>query len=340
MVEEALATAPRFLSGTQKSAILMMLLGEDEAADLLKHLNPREVQNLGQAMFSVADVDQDTVNNVLDEFILAAREQTSLGLGTGPYVKNVFVKALGEEKAGSVLGRMSATTPQKGIEILDWMDARSIAATISGEHPQVIAAVLSHLDPGLAAEVLQLMPQEVQADMMYRVATLDSIQPDALAELERVMQRQIKANAAVSSSAIGGANAAAKIMNYVRGGADRRILGELTQIDEDIGQTIQDQMFIFDNLLSLDDRSMQTLLRSVDNTLLVPALKGADERMRAKVFNAMSQRAAQAVQDDLEAAGPMKVSEVQDAQKRVLAIARQLADSGAIMLGGSGDDYV
>lgn len=336
-MNEALAAN---LSGTQKSAILMMLLGEDEAADLLKHLNPREVQNLGQAMYSVADVDQDMVNNVLDEFILAAREQTSLGLGTGPYVKNVFVKALGEEKAGSVLGRMSATVPQKGIEILDWMDAGSIAATISGEHPQVIAAVLSHLEPGLAAEVLQLMPQEMQADMMYRVATLDSIQPDALAELERVMQKQIKANAAVRSSTIGGATAAAKIMNYVRGGADRRIISELTQIDEDIGQSIQDQMFIFDNLLMLDERSMQTLLRSVDNALLVPALKGADERMRAKVLGAMSQRAAQTVQDELEATGPMRVSEVQDAQKRILAIARQLGDSGAIMLGGSGDDYV
>ncbi|API60795.1 flagellar motor switch protein FliG [Tardibacter chloracetimidivorans] len=340
MSEEAVAALPRHLSGTQKSAILMMLLGEDEAADLLKHLNPREVQNLGQAMYSIADVDQGTVNNVLDEFILAAREQTSLGLGTGPYVKNVFVKALGEEKAGSVLGRMSATTPQKGIELLDWMDARSISATIQGEHPQVIAAVLSHLDAGLAAEVLQLMPEDMQADMMYRVATLDSIQPDALAELERVMQKQIKANAAVRSATIGGASAAARIMNHVRGGADRRIIGELTGIDEDIGQTIQDQMFIFDNLLSLDDRSMQTLLRSVDNTLLVPALKGADERMRAKFLGCMSQRAAQTVQDELEATGPMRVSEVQDAQKRILAIARQLGESGQIMLGGSGDDYV
>ena len=156
-MSEELALAPRHLSGTQKSAILMLLLGEDEAADLLKHMGPREVQNLGQAMYSVADVDQDTVNVVLDEFILAAREQTSLGLGTGPYVKNVFVKALGEEKAGSVLGRMSSSSPQKGIEILDWMDARSIAATISSEHPQVIAAVLCHLEPGLAAEVLQLL---------------------------------------------------------------------------------------------------------------------------------------------------------------------------------------
>ena len=339
MVDEALA-APLHLSGTQKSAILMMLLGEDEAADLLKHLNPREVQNLGQAMFSVADVDQETVNHVLDEFILAAREQTSLGLGAGPYVKNVFVKALGEEKAGSVLGRMSATTPQKGIEILDWMDARSIAATISGEHPQVIAAVLSHLDAGLAAEVLQLLPEDLQADMVYRVATLDSIQPDALAELERVMQKQIKASAAVRSATIGGAGAAAKIMNNVRGGSDRRIIGELANIDEDIGQSIQDQMFIFDNLLSLDDRSMQTLLRSVDNTLLVPALKGADERMRGKFLGCMSQRAAQTVQDELDAAGPMRVSEVQDAQKRILAIARQLGESGQIMLGGSGDDYV
>jgi len=317
-MSEELALAPRHLSGTQKSAILMLLLGEDEAADLLKHMGPREVQNLGQAMYSVADVDQDTVNVVLDEFILAAREQTSLGLGTGPYVKNVFVKALGEEKAGSVLGRMSSSSPQKGIEILDWMDARSIAATISSEHPQVIAAVLCHLEP----------------------ATLDSIQPDALAELERVMQKQIKTNAAVRSATAGGTTTAARIMNYVRGGADRRIIEQLTTMNENIGQSIQDQMFVFENLLALDDRSMQTLLRSIDNTLLVAALKGSDERMRAKMFAAMSQRAAQSVQDEIESRGPMKVSEVQDAQKRILAIARQLGESGAIMLGGSGDDYV
>lgn len=339
-MSEELALAPRHLSGTQKSAILMLLLGEDEAADLLKHMGPREVQNLGQAMYSVADVDQDTVNVVLDEFILAAREQTSLGLGTGPYVKNVFVKALGEEKAGSVLGRMSSSSPQKGIEILDWMDARSIAATIATEHPQVIAAVLCHLEPGLAAEVLQLLPEEMQPDMMLRVATLDSIQPDALAELERVMQKQIKTNAAVRSATAGGTTTAARIMNYVRGGADRRIIEQLSTLNENIGQSIQDQMFVFENLLALDDRSMQTLLRSVDNTLLVAALKGSDERMRTKMFAAMSQRAAQSVQDEIETRGPMKVSEVQDAQKRILAIARQLGESGAIMLGGSGDDYV
>jgi len=239
-----------------------------------------------------------------------------------------------------VLGRMSSSSPQKGIEILDWMDARSIAATISSEHPQVIAAVLCHLEPGLAAEVLQLLPEEMQPDMMLRVATLDSIQPDALAELERVMQKQIKTNAAVRSATAGGTTTAARIMNYVRGGADRRIIEQLTTMNENIGQSIQDQMFVFENLLALDDRSMQTLLRSIDNTLLVAALKGSDERMRAKMFAAMSQRAAQSVQDEIESRGPMKVSEVQDAQKRILAIARQLGESGAIMLGGSGDDYV
>lgn len=333
-------TAVRKLSGTQKSAILMMLLGEDEAAETLRNLTPREVQQLGSAMYSVAEVDQATVDAVLDEFLFAASEQTSLGLGSGPHIKNVLVKAFGEDKAGSVLSRITPPTGNKSIEILEWMDARSIAEMVQGEHPQVIAVVLAHLDPALAAEVLQLMPAELQADMLLRVATLDGIQPEAVEELERVMQKQLKASTSLRASAIGGIDTAAKIVNHVRGGADRRIIGALTALDQQIGQTIQDQMFVFDNLLTVDDKSMQTLLRSLDNSQLVVALKGADERMRQKFFNCMSQRAAQGIQDEIEGKGPMRVSEVQEAQKAILATARQLADSGAIMLGGGGDDYV
>jgi flagellar motor switch protein FliG len=330
----------RKLSGTQKSAILMMLLGEDEAADTLKNLTPREVQQLGAAMYSVADVDQATVDTVLDEFLLAASEQTSLGLGSGPHLKNVLVKAFGEDKAGSVLSRITPPAGNKSIEILEWMDARSITEMVQGEHPQVIAVVLAHLDPGLAAEVLQLLPSDLQADMLLRVATLDGIQPEAVAELERVLQKQLKASTSLRASAIGGVNAAAKIINHVRGGADRRIIGALTALDASIGQTIQDQMFVFENLLTVDDKSMQTLLRSIDTSLLVVALKGADERMRKKFFGCMSQRAAQTVQDEIESKGPMRVAEVLDAQKKILATARQLADSGAIMLAGGADDYV
>ena len=336
----AVPLAPR-LSGTQKSAILMMLLAEDEAAETLKHLSPREVQHLGSAMYSVADVGQDAVDAVLDEFLMAATEQTNLGLGAGPHIKNVLVKAFGEDKAGSVLSRITPAEGGKGIEILEWMDARSISEMVAGEHPQVIAVVLAHLEATLAAEVLTLLPPEAQADMLLRVATLDTIQPEAVAELERVMQKQLKASTSLRAAAIGGVNAAARIVYNVKGGHDRRIIGALTVLDAGIGQTIQDQMFVFENLLTVDDKSMQTLLRSLDTSLLVIALKGADERIKAKFFGCMSQRAAQGVQDEIESKGPLKVSEVMEAQKSILKTAQQLAESGAITLGGSGgDDYV
>lgn len=338
----AVERCPRInLSGTQKSAILMMLLNEDEAAETLKHLSPREVQHLGGAMYSVADVGQDAVDLVLDEFLMAATEQTSLGLDAGPRIKNVLVKAFGEDKAGSVLSRITPVEGNKSIEILEWMDARSIVEMVEGEHPQVIAVVLAHLAPELAAEVLTLLPADMQADMLLRVATLDTIQPEAVVELERVMQKRLKASTSLRAAAIGGVNAAAKIINSVRGGQDRRIIGALSVLDSGIGQTIQDQMFVFENLLDVDDKSMQTLMRSLDTSLLVIALKGADERIKAKFFGCMSQRAAQGVQDEIDGKGPLKVSEVQEAQKAILTTARQLSDSGAITLGGSsGDDYV
>lgn len=328
------------LSGTQKSAILMMLLTEDEAASTLQHLNPREVQHLGGAMYSVADVGQDAVDMVLDEFLMAATEQTNLGYGAGTHIKNVLTKAFGEDKAGSVLSRISPPEGNKSIEILEWMDARSIAEMVEGEHPQVIAVVLAHLEAELAGQVLQLLPADAQADLLLRVATLDTIQPEAVAEIERVMQKRLKASTSLRASSIGGVNAAAKIINNVKGGNDRRIIGALTVLDSGIGQTIQDQMFVFENLLTVDDKSMQTLLRSLDTALLVVALKGADERIKAKFFGCMSQRAAQGVQDEIDGKGPMKVSEVQEAQKSILTTARQLADAGTINLGGGGDDYV
>jgi flagellar motor switch protein FliG len=336
------AVAPvRRLTGSQKSAILMMLLSEDEAAETLKHLSPREVQALGAAMYSVADIGQDLVDSVLDEFLVAATEQTSLGSNAGPHLKNVLVKAFGEDKAGSVLGRITPPESAKGIEILEWMDARAIAAMVEGEHPQVVAVVLAHLTGELAAEVLGLMDAEMQADILLRVATLETIQPEAVEELERVMQKRLGATTSVRASSIGGVNAAAKIVNGLKGQAGQRVVGALSMLDAGIGQTIQDQMFVFDNLLTVDDKSMQALLRALDNSLLVVALKGADEAIKQKFFGCMSQRAAQGIQDEIDGKGPIKVSEVVEAQKAILATARQLAEAGTINLGGSGgDDYV
>jgi len=328
------------LNGTQKCAILMLLLGEEEASEILKNLSPREVQQLGTAMYSVADVNQDTVNMVLDEFLAIIKAQTSIGLGADTYIRRVLTKALGEDKAGSVLTRITPSQTGKNIEILQWMDARSIAEMISGEHPQIIGIIVAHLEYAVAADVLVLLPEELQHEVIQRIATLDSVQPEAIAQLERVMQLQFKANTSLRASKIGGIKAAAKIMNFTKTAMEQRIMGKLAKSDKNVMTQILDNMFMFENLIAVDDKSMGTLLRSVEPNTLAIALKGADERLRDKIFGAMSSRAAASLKDEMDSKGPMRVSEVQEAQKQIIAIARQLSDAGTIMLAGRGDDYV
>ncbi|MBT6414773.1 flagellar motor switch protein FliG [Candidatus Puniceispirillum sp.] len=329
------------LSGTQKSAILMMLLGEEEASEILKNLSPREVQHLGTAMYSVQGLDQDTVNRVLDEFLAIIKEQTSLGLGAGNYIRNVLNKALGEDKAQSVLSRITPSSSDRPIEILDWMDARSISELVIDEHPQIIALVISYLDFGLGADVLMLLPDEIQSDVIGRIATLETVQPDALRELEDVMQRKFKANTTLRATQVGGVKAAARIMNFTKQDMEARIMKELAKGDKLLMQGIQEAMFVFDNLLGSDDKSLQTLMRNVDTEDLVLALKGADEPLREKLFSCMSARAAANLADEMEALGPVRLTEVQEAQKRIINIARRLSDEGSIVLAGrGGDDFV
>ena len=329
------------LNGTQKSAILMMLIGEDEASEIIRNLSPREVQHLGTAMYSVQGLDQDTVNQVLDEFLSIIKEQTSLGLGAGNYIRNVMTRALGDEKAESVLSRITPASTDRPIEILDWMDARSIAELIIDEHPQIIALVISYLDFGLGADVLVQLPETAQADVIARIATLQTVQPDALRELETVMQRKFKANTSLRASQVGGVTAAAKIMNFTKQAMEARIMGALKDEDEDLMIAIQESMFVFDNLVMSDDKSLQTLLRSVDTEDLVLALKGADEPLRDKLFSCMSSRAAANLQDEMEALGPVRLTEVQEAQKRIINVARRMSDEGSIVLAGrGGDDFV
>ena len=329
------------LTGTQKSAILMMLVGEDEATEILKNLSPREVQHLGASMYSVQGLDQDTVNLVLDEFLAIIKEQTSLGLGAGNYIRNVMTKALGDERAQSVLSRITPTSTERPIEILDWMDARSISELILDEHPQIIALIISYLDHGQASDVLAQLPAEAQADVITRVATLQTVQPEALRELEIVMQRKFQANTSLRASQVGGVPAAAKIMNFLTQDIEARIMSALKDNDEDLMVAIQESMFVFDNLIMSDDKSMQIIIRSVDNEDLVLALKGADEPLSEKILSCMSTRAAANIKDELEALGPVRLTEVQEAQKRIINVARRLSDEGSIVLAGrGGDDFV
>ena len=272
------------LSGTQKCAILMLLLGEDEASEVLKSLSPREVQHLGNAMFSVQDVDQDTVNLVLDEFLAIIKAQTSIGLGASNYIRNVLTKALGDSKAESVLSRITPSESRKGMDILQWMDARSIAEMVMEEHPQIIALVLSYLDYAVAADVLTLLPLGVRANIVQRIATLETVAPEALEELERVMKQQFQVNTSLGASQVGGVVAAARIMNFTKTAMEAQIMKDLTKADKKLMQSIQDNMFTFDNLIMVDDKSLQTLLRSIDQDLLVLSMKGADDQLKDKLF--------------------------------------------------------
>ena len=329
------------LTGTQKSAILMMLLGEDEASEIIRNLSPKEVQHLGTAMYSVQGLDQETVNAVLDEFLAIIKAQTSLGMGAGNYIRNVMNKALGEDKAQSVLSRIAPSTSARPIEILDWMDARSIAELIIDEHPQIIALIISYLDSGQAADVLGLLPDGMQPEIVRRIATLQTVGPDALVELEKVMQSKFKANTSLRAAKVGGVDAAARIMNFTKQNMEQRIMKDISRNDRELMQAIQESMFVFDNLIMSDDRSLQTLLRSVDNELLVLALKGADEPLREKLFSCMSKRAAANIMDEMEALGPVRLTEVQTAQTEIINVARRMSDEGTIVLAGrGGDDFV
>ena len=329
------------LSGTQKSAILMMLLGEDEASEILKNLTPKEVQHIGTAMYSVEGLDQDTVNKVLDEFLAIIKEQTSLGLGAGDYIQNVLNKALGQDRAQSILGRITPTESSNAIEILEWMDSRAISELISDEHPQIIALIISYLDPAQASDVLVMLDEKVQPEIIKRIATIQTVQPDALKNLELVMQKKFAANTSLRASQVGGVKAAASIMNFMKGEDEQKIFKEVAKFSKNLMTDIQEAMFVFDNLIKSDDKSMQVIIRSVETEDLVLAMKGADEELQEKMFSCMSQRAAANVQDEMDALGPVRLSEVQEAQKRIINTARRLSDEGTIVLAGrGGDDYV
>ena len=331
---------PAGVGGSQAAAILLMLLGEDEAAALLGRLDATEVQHLGNAMFGVADVSERQVNGVLDQFVSRARERTAIGFSADRQIRGMMEKALGHERAENMLQRITPPTRAATLDALKWMDPRTIANLIEHEHPQIMALVLAHLDPPVAADVLQLLDEELQPDLIQRVATMGPISAEAIEDLEQLLLRPVAPAKSGGSSRRGGAGEAAQIVNNTRKSAEQRIIKALQRLDKALARSIEDEMLVFDNLMALDDKNLGTLLRSVDSEILVVALKGADDRMKTKMFGCMSSRAAQSIQDAIADKGPMRLAEVQEAQKEILATARRLASDGTIMLGGKGDDYV
>lgn len=328
------------LSGVQRAAVLLLSLGEQDAAEVLKHMNAKEVQKLGIAMATISGVSREQVMQVMETFTHSLDKQTSLGMGTDDYVRKVLVQALGEDKAGNLIDRILLGRNTTGLDTLKWMDPRSIADLVRNEHPQIIAIVLSHLDSDQAAETLKMLPERARSDVLLRIATLDGIPPNALNELNEIMERQFAGNQNLKSSTIGGVKVAANILNFMDSGQDQTILGAINQIDADLGGKIQDLMFVFDNLVDLDDRELQAMLREVPNDRLGLALRGAEGKVREKITRNMSQRAAQILLEDMEARGPVRLSDVEGAQKEILAIVRRLADQGVISLSANSEEMV
>jgi len=327
-------------SGTERAAILLLSLGEQEAAQVLKHMGAREVQRVGSAMARLQNVSRDEVSAVLANFAVIVETQTSVGVGADEFLRKVLVDALGDDKAASVIERINIGPSNKGLEALKWMDSRAVAELIRLEHPQIIAIVLAYLDSDQAAEILAALPSGVRPDVVMRIATLDGVQPTALSELDDIMEKQFAGKSAGKTASLGGPKAAADIVNFLDASQEGPLMEVINKTDEALAAKIQDLIFVFDNLISLDDRSMQELLRNVQSDRLLIALKGADEALKAKIFKNMSQRAAEMLKDDLEAKGPVRLSEVEGAQKEVLASARKLAEAGTINLGGKGEEFV
>ncbi len=335
---ESAAGAGGGRSGIEQAAILLLSLGEKEAADVLRHLSARDVQRVGAAMAQVANVSRIEVMNVIGEFTSAVEMQSSLGIGSEEFIRKTLVNALGEDKAAGLIDRILLGHSSKGLEQLKWMDSRAIAEMVRFEHPQIVAIILAYLEADQSAEVISQLPENMRAEVLLRIATLDGIQPAALRELDQIMERQFAGNSQARSSALGGPKCAADIVNMLEPRIESAVMEEINRVDEVLGAKIQDLIFVFDNLVDIDDRGMQELLRQVPSDKLLLALKAADDRLKEKIFKNMSQRAAEMLKDDLATRGPVKLSEVEAAQKEILGVARKLAEEGTISLGGKGGE--
>jgi flagellar motor switch protein FliG len=320
------------LRPTERAALLMLLLGEQQASDIVAYLNPKEVQAVGSAMVNVSDVSQEAVSLVLDEFIQELKKLTNLGLGSPDYIEGVLNRALGPDRASSVLSRILPSSSSKGLEILAWMTPRAICDMVGDEHPQVIAIILSVLEDETAADVLTFLPAEIRPEVVRRVANLDTVQPNAMAELELVMAKQFAHSTTTSSAAVGGVKAAAKIMGKTKLDLESAIMSDINAVDEDLALRIQDNMFDFENLVDLDNRSIQILMRTLEQEQMAYALKAAPEPVVEKFLGNMSQRAGAMFLDEMEMMGMVRVTDAEEAQRNIIRQARKLQDAGEIIL--------
>ncbi|MDO6564683.1 flagellar motor switch protein FliG [Amphritea sp. 1_MG-2023] len=327
------------LTNVQKAAVLLISLGESDAAEVLRYLGQKEVQQLGLAMSNLDNIPQSTVESVMADFMEAISDQTSIGINNDHYIKEMLSQALGNDRAQTLVDRILMTTNTSGLESLKWMDSRQVAEIIRYEHPQIQAVVMAYLDPDQAAHVLQRFDENMRLEIMMRITSLDQIQPSALQELNDILESQFSGSSSQSAN-LGGLKTTANIMNYFDSNIEQQLMEKIREVDESLSDQISEMMFVFDNLADVEDRGIQVILREINTDTLVVALKGAESMLQDKIFKNMSKRAAELLRDDLEAKGPVRVSEVEDAQKEILTVARRLADEGEIMLGSGGEEMM
>jgi len=326
------------LDGVEKAAILLLSLSEEDAAQILKHLEPKQVQRVGMAMAQTTDLNQAKIAAVHRRFIEQIQNFSTIGFQSEEFIKRALTAALGEEKAANLIDQIVLGGGARGLDSLKWMDSKQVANIIRNEHPQIQTIVLSYLEPEQSAEILSQFSEKVRLDLTMRIANLEEVQPAALQELNEIMEKQFAGQAGAQTAKMGGLKAAADILNYLDTNLEGQLMDSIREHDEEMAQQIQDLMFVFENLIDVDDRGIQTILREVQQDVLMKALKGTDENLKEKILKNMSKRAAELLQDDLEAMGPVRISEVEAAQKEILSIARRLSDAGEIMLGGGGGE--
>jgi flagellar motor switch protein FliG len=324
------------LEGAEKAAILLLSLSEEDAAQILKHLEPKQVQQVGMVMAGMEDFTQEKITAVHKQFIHEIQNFSTIGFQSEEFVRKALTAALGEDKAGHLIDQIVMGGGAKGLDSLKWMDSKQVANIIRNEHPQIQTIVLSYLDAEQSAEIMGQFPEKVRLDLMMRIANLEEVQPAALQELNEIMEKQFAGQAGAQAAKMGGLKAAADIMNYLDTNVEGMLMDAIRESDEEMSQQIQDLMFVFENLVDVDDRGMQAILREVQQDALMKAIKGTDDALKEKILGNMSKRAAEMLIDDLEAMGPVRISEVEAAQKEILSVARRLSDAGEIMLGGGG----
>ena len=331
-----MASKPDELAGTQRAAILLMSLGEQDAANLLKQLDAHEVQKLGIAMAELKEVSREQMTTVLDKFIGVADSKSNIAGGSQDFVRRVLTQAVGKQKTDMLLDRVTTGQTGQGIEALKWMESKAVAQIISGEHPQIAAIVLSHLEPEQSAAILPLLSDDMRTEVLMRIATLNEVPQSALTELDQLVEKQANTTPSAPLRRIGGARTVANILNAMERDKSGDELGKIEKTDGEMHQKIKDLLFIFDNLLDVDDRGIQALLREVGSDTLAVALRGAEPDVQEKILKNMSKRAAEILKDDMEARGPVKLTDVEAAQKEIVVIAQRLAEEGTISLGGKG----